>query len=164
MYDYKVLDANGATLALKRAVIYLALLMVIVSFALVVLYILFELYVLLVIPGCGILFSGFVIFLMGRKNDLFIYSFDKEGHLTIKTMKGKSFLFDTVKFERVKAAEYSDFKDKKTLKLCFLQSKLLQNEATDDFTHQKMLFLYEGKKVILLIDDYAMTLIMRNEQ
>ena len=164
MYDYKVTDANGVTLGLKRAVIYLALLMTIVSLTLVVLYILFELYVLLVIPGCGLGFSALVFFLMGRKNDLFVYSFDESGGLTIKTRKGKAFSFDTNKFERVKIAEYSDFQDKTALKFCFPLSKLFAKEGADGVNPQKMLFLYEGKKVILLLDDYAMTIITRSEE
>lgn len=164
MYDYKVIDANGVTSAVKRAVIYLAFLIMVVSFALIVLYILFERYLFLVIPGCGIFFSAFIVFFMGRKNDLFRYSFDERGRLTISTRQGKSFVFDVESFVRIKQAEYSDFRKKEIEKYCFPQSSLFANGAGKAASAQKILFSYKGKEVILLLDEYAENIMTRSEK
>ena len=165
MYNYTVTDADGYRFALKRTLVYIAFLFVIVSTALFVLFLLFERYKWLILCGCLYACVFLLVLAVGTKNTAFRYDFDGQGNLCLTSKKGKKVIFSIGKFNFEKKAETSDFYKKDTEIYCFPKSRIsFRTEETKDAAFKKMIYAYEGRRILLLLDDYAESLMKKEEE
>ena len=165
MYEYTVVNADSFAWALKRGVIYVAILLLTVATALVVLFILFELYLALFACLGMYVFSIGLILLVGRRKDVFKYVASAE-KLTISDRGKVSATFTLKELENVKKAEFSDFLDKKITKFAFPKTKSVIKIASEEGANAfaECIFEYEGKRYILSLDDYMTSIILRSKQ
>ena len=158
-YEYKVINVDSTKAFIKRAILYVAILLITISLALIVLFILFERYLSLLIPGGLILLSAATVFLLGRRASTFEYSYTNKA---LRVTGGrKEVCFDLSKLQIIKSAENSEFSIKNIIKLSFIKNKIVFKTAINDnnFSVKNYTFIYDNQKYIAAFDDYALALI-----
>ena len=158
-YDYRINEVNPSKAFAKRAILYLCILVVTISLALIVLFILFERYLSLIVPAAFILLAGTVIGVMGRKVATYRYSF-KERVLEV-VGGGKTIAFELSNVNLIKNAEKSDFFEKGSIILSFIENKIVLKSGLNEDSKSIVSWVveYEGKRYILALDDYSIALI-----
>ena len=158
-YDYKIINTDPTIAFVKRAVLYVAILMLTIALALVVLFVLFERYLGLIAPGVMILASALTMIFVGRSAGSADYHFAND-RLTVSFGRSNvEFLYENTTVE--KNAENSDFFDKNIIKLSFINNRIvLKNTINDNsYTPQNKVVTYQDMTYILALDDYALALI-----
>ena len=157
-YDYKVINTDGSFAALRRSILYVAILLSVIATALVVLFILFELYLNLIICAVIYLICFTVAFLMGKRTLEFAYSFT-DSSLTIRSKNGKSDVFLLNNLTLIKNAENSDFLSKSIIKKSFIKNRIIVKNALnkDSLDVKSFVVGYENESYIMTFDDYSLT-------
>ena len=159
-YEYTVVNADTSFLFVKRALLYLAIILATIALALVVLLILFEKYLFLLLPAGMLILSVGTMLLIGRKSTTFFYRFSRD-ILTVEEKGGKETILPYASLAFLKNAEYFDFITKETVNLSFPNSRIIVKEASTDRAESIRIGLYSNgdKKYLLAFDDYALTMI-----
>ena len=164
IYEYTVINADSAIWAVKRAAIYLAILIITISTALVVLYILFERYLSLIACAMLYLFSILTMVVVGRRKDVYTYALSADGVLTIRIKSGTLEEIDLKCLVLIKNAEYSDFLQKSTIKYAFINSNtVLKNGINKNSNDFKNVVLTDSEhSYILSADNYVLSFATRS--
>ena len=159
-YDYTIIDVDPNKSFVKRALLYLAMLLSIVALALVILLILFERYLLLFLPAGMILVAAAIWFLVGKRVNSFRYHFtDKELKVSSDNRLLLSIELNGLLMEKL--SDKSAFFNKDIIKLAFAKSRIVLKENLND-NNSSIVFAVltvDSKKYLLGFDEYAIALV-----
>jgi len=163
MYEYKVIKTEEGPLVIRRIAIYLSILLIVISSAMLILFLLFEKYlqILFCVGAYGVAIT--VLCLIKGKKSVFSYSFRGET-LYVENPDGKVFELPMGGLSFLKYSDDSDELNEEISKYCFADNEISMTNLGGRTSFEKCIFLFEDKKVLLLMDDYAFTLFQRGKK
>ncbi|GEM_PF-2234769 len=159
-YVYKVINIDASMIALRRSLLYVAILLSVCATALAVLFILFELYFRLFISAAVYLIAFFLQFMAGKIRTVYTYSFN-DSLLKIEKGNGKSLEIPYEKIDFIKNADNSEFFKKDIINLTFIKNKIIiKSELNENsFSAKQYILQCENDRYIVTLDEYAIAIL-----
>ena len=159
-YDYKIVNTDPNALFMKRALLYLAMLLAIVAVALFVLLILFERYLSLFISAGLLLDSVLIWIIVGRTSVAFYYHYSEKS-LRVEGKKGDTLSLMLSEIKIIKNAEKSDFFNESIIKYTYINGRIImKNSLNENMPKTESVVVECGSDRYLLgLDEYAAALL-----
>ena len=149
--------------AIRRMVIYFSILTFLISTALAVLFLLFERYILLTVCA-GLYVAGILLLLIsGRGAHSFVYRI-RPSVLELESESGEKETFIREEESTLRLAERSEEKEGDIVKRCFSANRIAARSVVKDSSFKKYVFTCGGRRILLLLDEYAVVLLQRSEK